>query len=127
MSLRYNFSCLDQQKYCNPLLSFAFQEMTQSWPPLLTDIPTPPTAEPSKFPLPTKPVGCVAQNQRQYDGPSDTLPRSQTTVSVLLQEDLQVSDSEDSDDNQVGFRCFIRWARRHPFKSSGLVALFRMP
>ncbi|KAM9580665.1 AF4/FMR2 family member 1-like [Guaruba guarouba] len=29
------------------------------------------------------------------------LLRSQTTISVLLQEDLQVSDSEDSDDSQV--------------------------
>ncbi|XP_061301158.1 AF4/FMR2 family member 1-like [Pezoporus flaviventris] len=88
------------------------KEMTQSWPPLLTDIPTPPTAEPSKFPLPTKesqPVGCVAQNQRQCDGPSDTLPRSQTTVSVLLQEDLQVSDSEDSDDNQPDPPTSSKW------------------
>ncbi|XP_065520403.1 AF4/FMR2 family member 1-like [Lathamus discolor] len=85
------------------------KEMIQPWPPLLTDIPTPTAAEPSKFPLPTKEsqhVGCVAQNQRQYAGPSDTLPRSQTPTSALLQEDLQVSDSEvsdseDSDDNQV--------------------------
>ncbi|XP_065520390.1 AF4/FMR2 family member 1-like [Lathamus discolor] len=80
------------------------KEMIQPWPPLLTDIPT--TAEPSKFPLPTKEsqhVGCVAQNQRQYAGPSDTLPRSQTTTSALLQEDLQVSDSEvsDSEDSDV--------------------------
>ncbi|KAM4674437.1 uncharacterized protein AAGF69_002974 isoform 1-T2 [Amazona ochrocephala] len=61
------------------------KEMTQSWPPLLTDIPTPSTAEPSKFPLPTKEsqyVGCVAQSQTQYDGPSDTLLRFQTTIST---------------------------------------------
>ncbi|KAM9026024.1 AF4/FMR2 family member 1-like [Ara ararauna] len=42
------------------------KEMTRSWPPLLTDIPPPTTAEPSKFPFPTEEsqcVGCVAQNQ----------------------------------------------------------------
>ncbi|XP_030348806.1 AF4/FMR2 family member 1 [Strigops habroptila] len=79
------------------------KEMTQSWPPLLTDIPPSPTAEPSKFPLPTEEsqnVGSVAQNQKHYDAPSDTLPRPQTTIS-LLQEDLQLSDSEESGDDQV--------------------------
>ncbi|XP_033920347.1 AF4/FMR2 family member 1-like [Melopsittacus undulatus] len=30
------------------------KEMTQPWLPLLTDIPASPTAEPSKFPFPTK-------------------------------------------------------------------------
>lgn len=32
----------------------SFQEMTHSWPPPLTAIHTPSTAEPSKFPFPTK-------------------------------------------------------------------------
>ncbi|XP_009882240.1 PREDICTED: AF4/FMR2 family member 1-like, partial [Charadrius vociferus] len=42
------------------------KEMTHSWPPPLTAIHTPSTAEPSKFPFPTKEsqhVGSVAQNQ----------------------------------------------------------------
>uniref|UniRef100_A0A663LY11 AF4/FMR2 family member 1 n=1 Tax=Athene cunicularia TaxID=194338 RepID=A0A663LY11_ATHCN len=37
-----------------PLLSISFQEMTRSWPPPLTGIHTPSTAEPSKFPFPTE-------------------------------------------------------------------------
>ncbi|XP_040412015.1 AF4/FMR2 family member 1 isoform X1 [Cygnus olor] len=79
------------------------KEMTQSWPPPLTAIHTPSTAEPSKFPFPTKEsqhVGSVAQNQKQYDAPSKTLPSSQPRTS-MLQDDLQLSDSEDSGDDQV--------------------------
>ncbi|NXR01336.1 AFF1 protein, partial [Sagittarius serpentarius] len=79
------------------------KEMTHSWPPPLTAIHTPSTAEPSKFPFPTKEsqyVGSVAQNQKQYDTPSETLPSSQPRISVL-QEDLQLSDSEESGDDQV--------------------------
>ncbi|XP_010297338.2 AF4/FMR2 family member 1 [Balearica regulorum gibbericeps] len=79
------------------------KEMTHSWPPPLTAIHTPSTAEPSKFPFPTKEsqhVGSVAQNQRQYDAPSKTLPSSQPRISTL-QDDLQLSDSEESGDDQV--------------------------
>ncbi|NXI66005.1 AFF1 protein, partial [Anseranas semipalmata] len=79
------------------------KEMTHSWPPPLTAIHTPSTAEPSKFPFPTKElqhVGSVAQNQKQYDAPSKTLPSSQPRTS-MLQDDLQLSDSEDSGDDQV--------------------------
>ncbi|NXY78170.1 AFF1 protein, partial [Glareola pratincola] len=79
------------------------QEMTHSWPPPLTAIHTPSTAEPSKFPFPTKEsqhVGSVAQNQKQYDAPSKTLPSSQPRTS-MLQDDLQLSDSEESGDDQV--------------------------
>ncbi|KAM6261541.1 AF4/FMR2 family member 1 isoform 1-T1 [Porphyrio hochstetteri] len=79
------------------------KEMTHSWPPPLTAIHTPGTAEPSKFPFPTKEsqhVGSVAQNQKQYDAPSKTLPSSQPTTSIL-QDDLQLSDSEESGDDQV--------------------------
>ncbi|NXI89600.1 AFF1 protein, partial [Psophia crepitans] len=79
------------------------KEMTHSWPPPLTAIHTPSTAEPSKFPFPAKEsqhVGSVAQNQKQYDAPSKTLPSSQPTIS-MLQDDLQLSDSEESGDDQV--------------------------
>ncbi|KAM6346717.1 AF4/FMR2 family member 1 isoform 2-T2 [Podargus strigoides] len=79
------------------------KEMTQSWPPALTAIQTPSTAEPSKFPFPTKEsqhVGSVAQNQKQHDAPSETLSSSEPRISVL-QEDLHLSDSEESGDDQV--------------------------
>ncbi|XP_034626597.1 AF4/FMR2 family member 1 isoform X4 [Trachemys scripta elegans] len=79
------------------------KEMTHSWPPPLTAIHTPSTAEPSKFPFPIKEsqlVGSVIQNQKQYDAPSKTLPNSQQGTS-MLQDDLQLSDSEDSDDDRV--------------------------
>lgn len=45
----------------------------------------------------------------------------------VLQEDLQLSDSEESGDDQVSFRCFIPSAHRHPIKSSQLVALLWAP
>ncbi|XP_068258921.1 AF4/FMR2 family member 1 isoform X2 [Nyctibius grandis] len=79
------------------------REMTHSWPPPLTAIRTPSTAERSKFPFPTKEsqhVGSVTQNQKQYDAPSKTLPSSQPKASIL-QDDLQLSDSEESGDDQV--------------------------
>ncbi|XP_073196713.1 AF4/FMR2 family member 1 isoform X3 [Lepidochelys kempii] len=78
-------------------------EMTHSWPPPLTAIHTPSTAEPSKFPFPIKEsqlVGSVIQNQKQYDAPSKALPNSQQGTS-MLRDDLQLSDSEDSDDDRV--------------------------
>ncbi|XP_040439070.1 AF4/FMR2 family member 1 isoform X2 [Falco naumanni] len=79
------------------------KEMTHSWPPPLTAIHTPSTTECSKFPFPKKGLqhaGSVAQNQQQYDASSETLPSSQPRTS-LLQEDLQLSDSEESGDDQV--------------------------
>ncbi|NWW80750.1 AFF1 protein, partial [Climacteris rufus] len=66
------------------------KEMTRSWPPPLTALNTPTKAEPSKFPFPTK----------QYGAPSETLPSSQPRTS-MLQDDLQLSDSEESGDDQV--------------------------
>ncbi|XP_071609710.1 AF4/FMR2 family member 1 isoform X3 [Heliangelus exortis] len=79
------------------------KEMTHSWPPPLTAIHTPNTAEPSKFPFPTKEsqyIGSVAHSQKQYDAPSKTLPGFQPRTS-MLQDDLQLSDSEESGDDQV--------------------------
>ncbi|NWV91789.1 AFF1 protein, partial [Machaerirhynchus nigripectus] len=79
------------------------EEMTRSWPPPLTALNTPTKAEPSKFPFPAKelqPEGSVAKDQKQYGAPSETLPSSQPRTS-MLQDDLQLSDSEESGDDQV--------------------------
>nr|XP_056711712.1 AF4/FMR2 family member 1 [Euleptes europaea] len=79
------------------------KEMTHSWPPPLTAIHTPSTAEPSKFPFPAKEsqhAGSVIQSQKQYDAPSKALSVSQQGTSTL-QEDLLLSDSEDGEDDQV--------------------------
>ncbi|XP_032000786.1 AF4/FMR2 family member 1 isoform X3 [Hylobates moloch] len=80
------------------------KEMTHSWPPPLTAIHTPSTAEPSKFPFPAKDsqhVSSVTQNQKQYDTSSKTHPNSQQGTSSMLEDDLQLSDSEDSDSEQT--------------------------
>uniref|UniRef100_G3TFX2 Uncharacterized protein n=1 Tax=Loxodonta africana TaxID=9785 RepID=G3TFX2_LOXAF len=79
------------------------KEMTHSWPPPLTAIHTPSTAEPSKFPFPTKDsqnISSAAQNQKQHDTSSKTHSNSQQRTSVMLEDDLQLSDSEDSDSEQ---------------------------
>ncbi|NXP97337.1 AFF1 protein, partial [Vidua macroura] len=79
------------------------EEMTRSWPPPLTALNTPTKAEPSKFPFPTKelqPEGSVAKDQKQYGAPSEMFPGSQPRTS-MLQDDLQLSDSEESGDDQV--------------------------
>ncbi|KAM4807809.1 AF4/FMR2 family member 1 [Rhinophrynus dorsalis] len=78
------------------------KEMTHSWPPLLTAIHTPSTAEP-KFPFPTKEsqhVPSVKVNQKQYDTSSKVLPSPQQGTS-MLEDDLQISDSDDSDEDEV--------------------------
>ncbi|XP_076999026.1 AF4/FMR2 family member 1 isoform X2 [Tamandua tetradactyla] len=77
------------------------KEMTHSWPPPLTAIHTPSTAEPSKFPFPTKDsqhISSAIQNQKQYDTSSKTHPQQGTST---LEDDLQLSDSEDSDSEQA--------------------------
>ncbi|XP_025022689.1 AF4/FMR2 family member 1 isoform X3 [Python bivittatus] len=79
------------------------KEMTHSWPPPLTAIHTPSTSEPSKFPFPVKETqqsGSVIQSQKQYDVPLKTLSVSQQGTSTL-HKDLEISDSEDCDDDQV--------------------------
>ncbi|XP_061847965.1 AF4/FMR2 family member 1 isoform X2 [Colius striatus] len=75
------------------------KEMTQSWPPPLTAIHTPSTAEPSKFPFPTKElqhVGSVSQNQKQYDAPSKMLPGSQPRPSALQSQPKSVASAHSS-------------------------------
>ncbi|NXR51308.1 AFF1 protein, partial [Hippolais icterina] len=84
-------------------LSEPIEEMTRSWPPPLTALNTPTKAEPPKFPFPAKelqPEGSVAKDQKQYGAPSETFPGSQPRTS-MLQDDLQLSDSEESGDDQV--------------------------
>ncbi|XP_077789937.1 AF4/FMR2 family member 1 isoform X2 [Podarcis muralis] len=78
------------------------KEMTHSWPPPLTAIHTPSTAEPSKFPFPAKETqhgGSVIQSQKQYDAPSKTSISQQGKS--MLHEDLEISDSDEGDDDQV--------------------------
>ncbi|XP_062430312.1 AF4/FMR2 family member 1 isoform X3 [Rhea pennata] len=75
------------------------KEMTHSWPPPLTAIHTPSTAEPSKFPFPSKDsqhVGSVAQNQKQYDAPSKTLPNSQPRTSAPQSQPESVASAHSS-------------------------------
>ncbi|NXY32365.1 AFF1 protein, partial [Pomatorhinus ruficollis] len=85
-------------------LSEPIEEMTRSWPPPLTALNTPTKAEPSKFPFPTK----VSH------------PLSATTLDELeenflalacVSDDLQLSDSEESGDDQVAMLLsnFISW------------------
>ncbi|NXO71500.1 AFF1 protein, partial [Phainopepla nitens] len=87
------------------------EEMTRSWPPPLTALNTPTKAEPPKFPFPTKvrhPLS--ARTFEQYGAPSEMLPGSQPRTS-MLQDDLQLSDSEESGDDQVAMLLsnFISW------------------
>ncbi|XP_071972632.1 AF4/FMR2 family member 1 isoform X2 [Engystomops pustulosus] len=77
------------------------KEMTHSWPPPLTGIHTPSTAEPSKFAFPNKEsqhVPSVKVNERHYDSYSKVFPSPQERSS-MLEDDLQISDSEVSGDN----------------------------
>ncbi|XP_074084211.1 LOW QUALITY PROTEIN: AF4/FMR2 family member 1 [Macrotis lagotis] len=79
------------------------KEMTHSWPPPLTAIHTPNTAESSKFPFPTKEfqhIESVLQNHKQHGTSSKTCSNSQQATS-MLEDDLQISDSDDSDDEQA--------------------------
>ncbi|XP_012502681.1 PREDICTED: AF4/FMR2 family member 1 isoform X3 [Propithecus coquereli] len=94
-----------EQTYSNEVhcVEEILKEMTHSWPPPLTAIHTPSTAEPSKFPFPTKDsqhISSATQNQKQYDTASKTHPNSQQGTS-MLEDDLQLSDSEDSDSEQT--------------------------
>ncbi|XP_023606178.1 AF4/FMR2 family member 1 isoform X8 [Myotis lucifugus] len=94
-----------EQTYSNEVhcVEEILKEMTHSWPPPLTAIHTPSTAEPSKFPFPTKDsqhISSATQNQKQYDTSSKTRPHSQQGTS-MLEDDLQLSDSEDSESEQA--------------------------
>ncbi|KAF0880186.1 AFF1 protein, partial [Crocuta crocuta] len=90
-----------EQTYSNEVhcVEEILKEMTHSWPPPLTAIHTPSTAEPSKFPFPTK---VIPYKYKQYDTSSKNHTNSQQGTS-MLEDDLQLSDSEDSDSEQVSF------------------------
>ncbi|NXA02527.1 AFF1 protein, partial [Nesospiza acunhae] len=78
------------------------KEMTRSWPPPLTALNTPTKAEPSKFPFPTK---------VRYPPSSRAFDKLEESFLALACDDLQLSDSEESGDNQVGMLLsnFISW------------------
>ncbi|XP_078400170.1 AF4/FMR2 family member 1-like isoform X1 [Cetorhinus maximus] len=76
------------------------KEMTQSWPPPLTAIQTPSTTEPSKFPFQNKdtqhvPSGFVGHKK------CEILPKGSRAENSMLENDLQISSSDDSDGDQV--------------------------
>ncbi|XP_028629475.1 AF4/FMR2 family member 1 isoform X2 [Grammomys surdaster] len=94
-----------EQPYSNEVhcVEEILKEMTHSWPPPLTAIHTPSTAEPSRFPFPTKEplhISSTTQSQKQYDTPPKPHPNPQQGTS-MLEDDLQLSDSEDSDTEQA--------------------------
>ncbi|XP_067894906.1 AF4/FMR2 family member 1-like isoform X2 [Heterodontus francisci] len=75
------------------------KEMTHSWPPPLTAIQTPSTTEPSKFPFSNKgtqhvPSGFVGHKK------CEILPKSSGAEISTLEDDLQISSSDDSDGDQ---------------------------
>uniref|UniRef100_A0A3Q3JXI0 AF4/FMR2 C-terminal homology domain-containing protein n=1 Tax=Monopterus albus TaxID=43700 RepID=A0A3Q3JXI0_MONAL len=72
------------------------KEMTQSWPPPLTAIHTPCKTEPSKFPFPTK-VSNVAVSSKSSSSHQSKACDDQPT---MLEDDLKLSSSEDSDVEQ---------------------------
>ncbi|XP_072404740.1 AF4/FMR2 family member 1-like isoform X1 [Chiloscyllium punctatum] len=76
------------------------KEMTQSWPPPLTAIQTPSTTESSKFPFQNKdtqhaPSGFIGHKK------CEILPQSSRGENSTLENDLQISSSDDSDGDQV--------------------------
>ncbi|CAL8265451.1 unnamed protein product [Merluccius merluccius] len=82
------------------------KEMTQSWPPPLTAIHTPCKTEPSKFPFPTKVSGPL---QHPLLRSHAYAPRALALCccccccflsSRMLEDDLKLSSSEDSDGEQ---------------------------
>uniref|UniRef100_UPI00398F3550 AF4/FMR2 family member 4 isoform X3 n=1 Tax=Pristiophorus japonicus TaxID=55135 RepID=UPI00398F3550 len=87
------------------------KEMTHSWPPPLTAIHTPCKAEPSKFPFPTKEsqhVNYSIPGQKRYNATSKSnsshhqakCSETEQTASRMLEDDLKLSSSEDSDADQ---------------------------
>ncbi|NXW72001.1 AFF1 protein, partial [Hirundo rustica] len=93
-------------------LSESIEEMTRSWPPPLTALNTPTKAEPSKFPFPTKvkhPLSARA---------FDKLEESFLALACVA-DDLQLSDSEESGDDQVAtlLSNFISWWPCSSFQS----------
>ncbi|XP_051624088.1 AF4/FMR2 family member 1-like isoform X6 [Manacus candei] len=86
-----------------PSIEDILREMTYSFSRPVSPLQSPPKAEPSKLPCSTKGTdGSAAQNQEQSGTASGTLPSSQPRTSFSWLPNVpQLSDSEESDDNQV--------------------------
>ncbi|XP_029956158.1 AF4/FMR2 family member 4 isoform X2 [Salarias fasciatus] len=79
------------------------KEMTQSWPPPLTAIHTPCKTEPSKFPFPTKdthPFPSGHKRASSSKSSSSHQPKACDDQPTMLEDDLKLSSSEDSDGEQ---------------------------
>ncbi|XP_039631740.1 AF4/FMR2 family member 4 isoform X1 [Polypterus senegalus] len=96
-SMSGDASCVDE----------ILKEMTQTWPPPLTAIHTPCKTEPSKFPFPTKESqhsNFSTGGQKRYISPK--LSSGQPSKGCdgdpanMLEDDLKLSSSEDSDGEQ---------------------------
>ncbi|XP_077361886.1 AF4/FMR2 family member 4 isoform X2 [Festucalex cinctus] len=79
------------------------KEMTQSWPPPLTAIHTPCKTEPSKFPFPTKDSHSFSSGQKRGSSSKSSSSHQSKTCEdqpTMLEDDLKLSSSEDSDGEQ---------------------------
>ncbi|XP_061659467.1 AF4/FMR2 family member 4 isoform X2 [Syngnathoides biaculeatus] len=79
------------------------KEMTQSWPPPLTAIHTPCKTEPSKFPFPTKDSHSFSSGQKRGSSSKSSSSHQSKTCDdqpTMLEDDLKLSSSEDSDGEQ---------------------------
>ncbi|XP_066573063.1 AF4/FMR2 family member 4 isoform X2 [Amia ocellicauda] len=83
------------------------KEMTQSWPPPLTAIHTPCKTEPSKFPFPAKDTPHAhfsSGAQKRYGSKASSASHLPKTADGdqgnMLEDDLKLSSSEDSDVEQ---------------------------
>nr|XP_015204977.1 PREDICTED: AF4/FMR2 family member 4 isoform X2 [Lepisosteus oculatus] len=80
------------------------KEMTQSWPPPLTAIHTPCKTEPSKFPFPAKDNQHSNFNKRYSSEKTSSSSHQPKTCdgdqANMLEDDLKLSSSEDSDGEQ---------------------------
>ncbi|KAL6098491.1 aff4 [Pungitius sinensis] len=79
------------------------KEMTQSWPPPLTAIHTPCKTEPSKFPFPTKdshPFPSGHKRGSSSKSSSSHQSKACDDQPTVLEDDLKLSSSEDSDGEQ---------------------------
>ncbi|XP_047462713.1 AF4/FMR2 family member 4 isoform X2 [Mugil cephalus] len=78
------------------------KEMTQSWPPPLTAIHTPCKTEPSKFPFPTKESHSFPSGHKRGSSSKNSShqPKACDDQPTVLENDLKLSSSEDSDGEQ---------------------------
>ncbi|XP_028322016.1 AF4/FMR2 family member 4 isoform X2 [Gouania willdenowi] len=79
------------------------KEMTQLWPPPLTAIHTPCKTEPSKFPFPTKDSHTFPSGHKRGSSSkssSSHQPKACDDQPTMLEDDLKLSSSEDSDGEQ---------------------------